>query len=689
MSTDKKPEVDPAAIETKEEAETAVHKLRQAIRTHNHHYYVENDPVISDAEYDELMQTLQALEEKFPDLQTESSPTQRVGAEPQEALGLVDHPKPMLSLQAVYEEADVRRFAETCRDELDQATVEYLAEPKYDGAAVEILYENGRFTQAATRGDGDTGEDVTANVKTIRELPLVLHQTDDEPLPERLAVRGEVYMRRDEFNEFNQQRIDAGDDPLANPRNAAAGSLRQLDPNVTAERPLHIFLYEVAACEGHDFTTQEEILETLPHWGLKTNAATTRLCQSIDDFLDYHREMADERDSLPYEIDGVVCKVNRLADHEKLGVRSRDPRWAVAYKFEPRRATTTVNKIEVQVGRTGKLTPVAHLEPVPIGGVEVSRASLHNQNEIERKDIRIGDEVLVERAGDVIPYVVKPLPDARSGDEQKFQMPSECPVCDGKVVMSEDKKVARCTNVSCPAQLREKLVHFTARAAMDIEGLGEKQAQQLIDAGLINSLASLYRLEQDEIASLDGMGQQSAKNLRQEIRASKKTTLARFLYALGIPQVGSHLARVLARQFAELDDLMAADEQTLQNIAEIGPEVGHSITTFFSEEQNRAVISEMLDAGVTLQNPLYGWEERPLKNITFVFTGRLNRWTREEVKQLVEKHGGRAVGSVSGQTDYVVAGPDAGSKLDEAEEEDVPILEEAEFIDLLEKHAVF
>lgn len=681
----KKPDVVVEDIDSKEAAESAVEELRQAIRFHNYRYYVLDDPVISDAEYDALMQTLQALEEKFPELQSPDSPTQQVGGVPQEELGLVDHPVPMLSLKTAYKAENVRDFDRTCRQELDQDTVDYTAEPKYDGTAVELVYEDGRLSLAATRGDGNTGEDITANIKTIKEVPLVLRQPEDGKVPDRLVVRGEVYMPVDEFNEFNRRRADEGESQFANPRNAAAGSLRQLDPNVTAQRPLHIFFYDVAQVDGRDFDSQEELLHTLTQWGLRVNLEQTRLCHGVEEALAYHQEMAERRDNLPYEIDGVVYKVNRRSARETLGVRSRDPRWALAYKFEPRRATTSIREIKVQVGRTGKLTPVAMLEPVSIGGVEVSRASLHNQSEIDRKDIRIGDTVLVERAGDVIPYVVKSIKEERDGSEQTFHMPDQCPVCGGPVAVSEDKKVARCSNLDCPAQLRERIRHFTSREAMDIEGIGEKRARQLIEAGLVESLSSLYRLSKEDLLSLERFGEKSADNLLQEIEESKEQTLDRFLYALGIPLVGAHMARVLARRFASLDDLMEASPATLQQIDEIGPEVAQSLTGFFGEDKNRAVVQEMRQAGLVLDNPYAEEGERPLEGLTFVFTGELERWTRDEVKRLVERLGARATASVSGQTDYVVAGPGAGSKLDEAKDHDITIMGEAEFVDFLEE----
>ncbi len=684
----KVPDVSPDAIENEDQAQPAIQKLRQAIRHHNYRYYVLDDPVISDAEYDALMRKLQALEKKFPELQTPDSPTQHVGGAPRDELGMVEHPFPMLSLKAVYEKADVRNFAQNCREGLGRDSVEYVAEPKYDGLAVELVYRDGRLDVAATRGDGETGEDVTANVKTIKQVPLKLLRQDDEAwsIPERLVVRGEIYMRQDAFHDLNQQRAEAGEAAFANPRNAAAGAVRQLDPNVTARRPLRVFFYAVPNAQALGFETHWDVLQALPRWGLRVNQARTRRCSDVEEALQYHAEMAQVRDDLPYEIDGVVYKVNRLDDQETLGVRTRDPRWALAYKFEPRRATTTVRDIQVQVGRTGRLTPVALLKPVHIGGVEVHRASLHNQSEIENKDIRVGDAVLVERAGDVIPHVVKSFPERRDGSETVFHMPETCPVCGTEVMVSADKKQAYCPNADCPAQLRESLTHYAAREAMDIEGLGEKRAQHLIEAGLVESVADLYTLTRADLEALERLAAKSAQNLIDEIAGSKEQTLPRFLYALGIPLVGQHIATLLARHYDRLDALMEADADELQAIDEIGPQVAQSVVAFFDDAQNQQMIRDIQKAGLTLTNPYVEEEARALDGLTFVFTGELERWTRDAVQRLVARQGGRATSSVSGQTDYVVAGPGAGAKLEAAQSRDVPVLDEEEFIELLEKH---
>jgi DNA ligase (NAD+) len=679
------PDVKPDRIESKKEAKEAVKKLRQAIRYHDHRYYVLNDPEISDSEYDSLMKVLEKLEEKFPALKSSHSPTQRVGGQVQDELKAVKHPKPMLSLKAEYEEEEVRRFDRRCRKDLG-GEVEYCGELKYDGAAVELIYEDGQLIQASTRGDGNRGEDITENVKTIGEVPLVLRQENGERLPGKLVVRGEIFMLKDEFDELNRRLEKENQEPFVNPRNAAAGTLRQLDPGKTASRPLHIFLYEVASCQGRSIKTQWDVLELLPKWGLRVNKEYTRRLTSAAQAIEYHDEMEEKRDDLPYEIDGVVYKVNDLTKHKKLGVRSRDPRWALAHKFSPRRGTTEVKDIRVQVGRTGRLTPVAHLEPVSIGGVEVTRASLHNLHQVRQKDIRKHDHVVVERAGDVIPQVVEPVRSKRSGHEKKFHMPKKCPECGSKIVISEDEKSAYCPNVECPGQRLERLVHFVSRDAMDIEGFGGQRIKQLRQSGALDTLDSLYSLKKEDIVRLEGFADKSAENLLDAIEESKKAPLDRFLYALGIPLIGRHMARVLARELGSLDKIMEAGRDRLEEIEEFGGEAAESVEKFFSNETNRKVIRRLKKKGLNLSNPLKSAQGQPLKGMTIVFTGELEHYSREEAKSLVEKLGGRATSSVSGETDYVVAGPAAGSKLDEAKkEEDVKVIDEEKFRELVGK----
>jgi len=680
-----RPKIDLGSIDTESEAAEAVEELRRAIRYHNYRYYVLDDPVVSDAEYDRQLAQLQELEERFPSLQSPTSPTQQVGGPPREELGLVRHPSPMLSLKAVYTRQEVRDFAATCRRELGLQEVVFTAEPKYDGLAVELIYEEGRLTTASTRGDGTTGEDILANVKTMGEVPLELLQLGEEPVPSRLVVRGEIYMRKDEFNRLNEARLARGENPFANPRNAAAGSVRQLDPRVTAGRPLHIFFYEVADIQGRELRGQWEMLSLLPSWGLKVNSRLQRLCRDANEVLEFYDRLAEERDQLPFEIDGTVIKVNDRAAQRALGVRQRDPRWALAFKFPARQATTRITDIHVQVGRTGALTPVAKLEPVNIGGVEVQRASLHNLSQIEDKDVRIGDRVLVERAGDVIPQVVKPLLEERDGSERRFSMPQHCPVCGGPVITSQDKKQSICSNIDCPAQVRERIVHFASRRAMDIDGLAGRRTDQLMSSGLVKSIPDLFDLTKEELLSLEGYADKAAENLIREIESSKAQNLERFIYALGIPHVGEHLAGVLAASFKDLDALLQASEEELQAIREVGPEVAGSIRTFLGTPQNREVVEALRQKGLTLENPLY--EERrqskPLQGLTFVFTGSLQRWTRQEAGRLVESLGGRASGSVSSRTDYVVAGPGGGSKLEQARQKGVRVIDEQQFAELV------
>ncbi len=683
MSQDRKPKIDVANIKSKKDAKSAVKELSDAIHFHNYRYYVLDSPVISDLEYDQLLLQLQELEDIYPDLTASTSPTQQVGAAPREELGLVQHPIPMVSLKTVYDEDVVRTFDVTCRSDLGITQVEYIAEPKFDGLAVELVYEKGNLVVASTRGDGETGEDVTANIRTIKELPLVLMAHDKMKPPARLVVRGEVYIGYARFNELNHRREEEGEPRFANPRNAAAGSLRQLDSAVTAKRSLQIFLYGVAEATGYSFKTQWEVLHTLPKWGFKVNTDQTRICKGIDEALEYHREIDEKRDDLPYEIDGVVFKVNNIADQAKLGMRVRNPRWAIAYKFKARQATTQLLAITVQVGRTGRLTPVAELTPVNIGGVEVSRASLHNLSEIERKDIRIGDIVVVERAGDVIPQVVRPVEEKRSGSEKVFNMPSSCPVCGGEISVSSDKRTAVCMNSLCPAQLRRSITHFASRSGMDVEGLGIKRVDQIVDAGLVTSVASLYSLTVEELSSLERFGERSAQLLVDEIAKSKNQPFHRLLSSLGIPHIGTQTAKVLAKKFGSMEKLMEAPMVELLQIETIGPEVSQSITQYFVDENARNVISELTLAGLTMTAKEESLSEQPFAGMTFVFTGTLTKWNRAEAANIVENLGGKSSSSVSKKTTYVIAGPGAGSKLKKAQLLGVRILTEDEFAKLI------
>ncbi len=655
-------------------------RLRELIDYHNYRYYVLDDPEISDAEFDEKMRRLQVLEQHHPHLVTPGSPTQRVGGAVAGGFAPVEHSPPMLSLQAVYGESEVLRFDERCRSALGVSQVEYTAEPKYDGLAVALIYEDRALVRAATRGDGYVGEDVTSNVRTIRSVPLKL----PEGAPDRLVVRGEVYMLREDFRRLNEMRQKRDEPPFANPRNAAAGSLRQLEPRVTAERPLRVVIYQVAEASGVFIESQRQVLsDLLPAWQLRSPDEAVRYCSSVDEALDYHREWLDGREESPYEIDGVVIKVNSMEHQRQLGFRTRDPRWAVALKFPARGEITRIQDIMVQVGRTGKLTPVAILEPVHIGGATVRRASLHNQSEIDRKDIRIGDRVLVERAGDVIPYVAMSFIDERTGQERVFRIPDACPVCESPVVRSEDEKSVLCVNLSCEAQLRERIKHFVSRRGMDIEGVGERTAAQLVDLGLVEDLADLYALGESDWVRLDKIAEKSARNLVAAVEGSKEALLSRFLFALGVPQVGEHLAEVISDHLPSIQQLMEAEEDDLLAMDGVGPEVARSVVTFFRDDNNRRVVSKLLEAGIRLQSPEPREKARDFEGLNFVMTGKLTRWTRNEARQLVEDRGGRVTSSVSANTDYVVAGPGAGSKLARAEKLEVTVLDEDAFAQML------
>jgi len=685
MKDDIKPDVDVSSIHSESEAKDAVQRLSRAIRYHNYRYYILDSPLITDPEYDAIMLKLIELEEGFPNLVSEESPTQRVGSSTSSSLEGVEHPIPMLSLKTVYEESVVRKFESTCMQELSKESVEYIVEPKFDGLAIELIYDEGRLVMASTRGDGITGEDVTANIKTMKDIPLLLQAFEKEDPPPRLIVRGEVYMSIDGFEKLNELRAENEESLFANPRNAAAGTLRQLDPNVTAKRPLRIFIYGVAAAEGYTFETQLEALQTLQKWGLRVNLEWARVCTGIDGTLAYYQEIDEKRDNLPYEIDGVVIKVNNLTDQESMGLRSRSPRWAVAYKFKARQATTKLLDITVQVGRTGRLTPVAELEPVIIGGVTVSRASLHNQSEIDRKDIRIGDTVIVERAGDVIPQVVTPVEDLRNGSEKKFTIPKKCPVCGGETVTTSDKKSTQCTNLKCPAQVRRSIGHFVCRAGMDIEGLGPRRVNQLVGSGLVTSIPDLYKLSVDDVLTLEGFAEKSAEKLIDQIQQSKGQPCERVLFGFGIPTIGYATARLLAKEFGSFEGLTNASESDLLKIDTVGPEIVRNVIEFISKDEIQEQIQELKILGLEMSTETREIGAQPFQGLSFVFTGTLEKMKRPEAKEAVEKLGGKASSGVSKKTDYVVAGPGAGSKLKKAKDLNITILSESEFIELLDK----
>ncbi|MDI6749271.1 MAG: NAD-dependent DNA ligase LigA [Rhodocyclaceae bacterium] len=660
-------------------------QLRAEIERHNYAYYVLDAPTIPDAEYDRLFRELQAIEAAHPELVTPDSPTQRVGGKPLAAFREVRHAVPMLSLNNAFSAEEVEAFDRRCREGLGREVIRYACEPKFDGLAITLRYEGGVFVQGATRGDGFTGEDVTQNLRTVRNIPLRLTGAGVPPL---IEVRGEVLMLRRDFEKLNERQRAAGEKEFANPRNAAAGSLRQLDPKITAQRPLRFYAYGVAdaAAVSPAPTLHSEMMARLAGWGIPV-ARERAVVQGAHGLLGYFERIGRERRSLPYDIDGVVYKVDAFADQERLGFVARAPRFAIAHKFPAEEALTTVEAIDVQVGRTGALTPVARLKPVFVGGVTVTNATLHNEDEVHRKDIRVGDTVIVRRAGDVIPEVVAIVPERRPPHTHPFVMPKRCPVCGSAVEKPEDEAIARCTGgLYCPAQRKQALLHFASRRAMDIEGLGEKLVDQLVDQGLVATVADLYRLDLPTLANLERMGEKSALNLLAAIDRSRQTTLARFIYALGIRNVGEATAKDLARHFGSLDALMSADVATLQQVPEVGPVVAESIAHFFSEPHNRKVIEALIAAGVR-------WPEEtgrraipaPFAGKTFVLTGTLPTLTREEAKALIEEKGGKVAGSVSKKTDYVVVGLDPGSKFTKAQELGITMLDEKQLRELLKK----
>ncbi|MGL6077142.1 NAD-dependent DNA ligase LigA [Methyloversatilis discipulorum] len=679
-------------------------ELRAEIARHDRLYYELDEPEIPDAEYDRLFRELQALEAEYPALRTADSPTQRVGGKPLDSFAPVRHVVPMLSIRTETdtEASGALNFDARVRRELglgalseDAPPVEYAAELKFDGLAINLRYENGVLVLAATRGDGETGEDVTQNVRTIRDVPLALTPlpTTSQPslfdapgLPEVLEVRGEVYMRRDDFEAFNARAIEAGEKTLVNPRNGAAGSIRQLDPAIAAKRPLSFYAYGLGEVRGWTLPdTHADVLDALSAFGLPVSEHRA-VCSGGEALAAFHARIAEARPTLPFDIDGVVYKVNSLALQQRMGFVTREPRWAVAHKYPAQEALTTVQDIEVQVGRTGKLTPVARLAPVFVGGVTVTNATLHNESEIRRKDVHVGDTVIVRRAGDVIPEVVSVLSDRRPADARAFSMPSHCPVCGSDVVREEGEVDHRCTGgLYCSAQRKQALLHFAQRRAMDIEGLGDKLVEQLVDGGLIRSLPDLYRLGVLKLAELDRMAVKSAENLVTALEQSKRTTLGRFLFGLGIRHVGEATAKDLARHLGSMDRIMGASVEELAQVPDVGPVVAASIHTFFAQPHNREVVEQLRACGIAWEEGEAQVASGPLVGKTVVLTGTLPTLSRDQAKDLLEAAGAKVAGSVSKKTDFVVAGTDAGSKLTKAQELGINILDESGLMSMLEK----
>ena len=662
-----------------EEARRRVEKLRNTIRHHDHLYYVLDRPEISDAAYDQLYRELRELEAEYPELIVPESPTQRVAGAPRPGFSEVEHTAPMLSLDSSADEDGVRRFDTRLRSALGDGNVTYVVEPKLDGLSVELVYEGGRLARAATRGDGRVGEDITANVRTIPSVPLAL-RSEEREAPARLALRGEAIILIDDFERLNARLTQENKPAFANPRNAAAGSLRQLDPSVTAQRPMVVYAYEVMAIEGAAFETQQQVLAALRDWGFKVSPHISTAV-SIDETVERHHELERQRDELEYEIDGVVVKLDDLRARERLGATAHHPRWAYAYKFEPRREVSEILDIVVQVGRTGKLTPVAMLRPVDVGGVTVSRASLHNREEVERRDVRKGDRVRIQRAGDVIPQVLERIDEPGKRRGPAFRMPERCPVCDSAVV--SHGPLDFCTNgLACPAQLKGRIQHFASRDALDIRGLGERTVEQLLDTHRVESIVDVFRLTEEDLLKLEGFAELSARNLVEAIQKSKQVALDRFLYALGIPEVGTQTARDLAARFGTLDAFLAASHDELESVPGIGPKVAEAVQDFLQSPGTAQVIAGLRKHGLKL---LEASDEggAQLAGLTFVFTGGLDSVTRGQAEELVRSLGGRTSSSVSAKTNYVVAGADPGSKYEKAVKLGVKVLSEREFLDML------
>lgn len=662
------------------QAEKRIKELQEVLTQYGYEYYVLDKPTISDHEYDQLLRELISLENQFPQFITPDSPTQRVGGEVLEGFKKVEHRVPMLSLSNAFNEQDLRDFDRRVRQALGE-DYEYVCELKIDGLAISLRYENGKFVQGATRGDGTVGEDITVNLRTVKSIPLKLKENVT------IEVRGECFMPKKSFVELNRQREAKGEELFANPRNAAAGSLRQLDPKIAASRNLDVFLYSIGENHVSHIEKHSEFLDYLDQIGLKTNKER-KVCPTLDDVLKYVEEWESKRPELPYEIDGIVIKVDRFDQQKKLGYTVKSPRWAIAYKFPAEEVETKLIDVELSVGRTGVVTPTAILEPVRVAGTTVQRASLHNEDLIKEKDIRVGDFVIIKKAGDIIPEVVRPLPEKRTGEEQPFAMPEECPECGSELVRLDEEVALRCINPKCPAQIREGLIHFVSRNAMNIDGLGEKVITQLFDKNLVSNVADLYKLKYDQLIVLERMGDKSVNNLLSAIEASKDNSLERLLFGLGIRHVGAKAARILAEHYEHIDRLMAATEEELQSINEIGEKMANSIVTYFQLPEVKELITELKNLGVnvTYKGPKVSRSEQiesAVAGKTIVLTGKLERYSRSEAKEKLEQLGAKVTGSVSKNTDVVIAGTDAGSKLKKAQDLGIEVWNEEQLVELL------
>jgi DNA ligase (NAD+) len=662
-----------------------IKSLRKQINDHNYQYYVLDNPIISDGEYDKLLKELELIENKYPEYIIPESPTQRIGAQPIDSFGTVTHRITMMSLANAMSEDELKAFDERLKKRLNSPEeIEYVIEPKLDGLAVELIYENGIFVNGSTRGDGNTGEEITSNLKTINSIPLILRD-DIVPLPDLVEVRGEVFIRKQDFEILNTKRIQANNQPFANARNAAAGSLRQLDPKITATRSLSIYCYQAGVVDGIDLNTHSEFLEQLKGWGLPVNPEI-KIVKGIEKAIQFHKELEGARNEFPYEIDGSVIKVNSLPIRNKLGTRSRSPRWAIAGKFKAQQVTTVIKDIFPSVGRTGAVTPVARLEPAEVGGVTVTNATLHNQDEIDRKDIRIGDTVIIERSGDVIPKVIKVIQEKRTNDAKSYHLPDHCPECNNELIRPQNEVVFRCSNFLCPAKIKGNIKHFVSKDALDMDGLGEKLIDQLVNEKIIKNVDDLFQINKNQLANLERMGDKSADNIIESINNSKLTTFSRFIYALGIRHVGEHTSKLLEDAFdGNFDLLLEASFEDLESIDEVGPIVAQSIIEFWNVDSNKQIANNCFEFGLKLERKNKKVDQI-LSQKTFVFTGSLEKFTRKAAKEMVVNKGGRVSNAISNNTNFLVAGPGAGAKLEKAKKLGINIINENEFEQLVNKY---